>query len=276
MILIFLAPESPWLLVRNGRKEQALRSIERLGSKTKEHAHQSLAVIERTSEIEALHGGSPTLLDLFKGTDLRRTTIICLMYASENFGGNLIANQATFFFEREYIPSDNFQVQVTDFSLRSRNLAQPFFPAQSDQLVSPIYRQCRLLVAHEVVWLSNDLSLGHSRQHHSARYSRDLRLRPTEPSDQLCPGHPRYPHLFRFCWRNGANLIHRHRRDVLSPSSRFEHCGRSCRLLRRGNSHDLSGIEDARPDRIEPRRQVRLCLGRYCPRLLGDGVLLSS
>lgn len=110
MILIFLAPESPWWLVRNGRKEQALRSIKRLGSKTNEHAQQSLAVIERTIEIEALHGGEPTLLDLFKGTDLRRTTIICLMYASQNFAGNLIANQATFFFEREYLPSNHPQV----------------------------------------------------------------------------------------------------------------------------------------------------------------------
>lgn len=59
-------------------------------------------MIERTIEIETAAGGAPTLLDLWKGTDLRRTTIICLMYASQNFAGNLIANQATFFFEREY------------------------------------------------------------------------------------------------------------------------------------------------------------------------------
>lgn len=102
MILIFLAPESPWWLVRKGRKQEALRSLERLGNnKTPEHAVQSLAVIERTVEIENLQGGAPSLVDLFKGTDLRRTTIICLMYASQNFAGNLIANQAVFFFERK-------------------------------------------------------------------------------------------------------------------------------------------------------------------------------
>lgn len=61
-------------------------------------------MMERTVEIEAQQGGTPTLLDLVKGTDLRRTTIICLMYASQNFAGNLIANQATFFFEREQLP----------------------------------------------------------------------------------------------------------------------------------------------------------------------------
>lgn len=58
-------------------------------------------MMERTVEIEAKMGGSPTLLDLVKGVDLRRTVITCLMYASQNFAGNLIANQATFFFERE-------------------------------------------------------------------------------------------------------------------------------------------------------------------------------
>lgn len=59
-------------------------------------------MMERTVQIEKHTGGEPTLLDLLKGTDLRRTLITCLMYASQNFAGNLIANQATFFFERKY------------------------------------------------------------------------------------------------------------------------------------------------------------------------------
>lgn len=58
-------------------------------------------MMERTVELEVQLGGSPSLLDLFKGTDLRRTLITCLIYASQNFAGNLIANQATFFFERK-------------------------------------------------------------------------------------------------------------------------------------------------------------------------------
>lgn len=95
-------PESPWWLIRRGRKDEALRSIERLGAKSKTKANDSLAMMERTVEIEALKGGNPQLPDLFKGTDLRRTAITCLIYASQNFAGNLIANQATFFFERKY------------------------------------------------------------------------------------------------------------------------------------------------------------------------------
>ena len=72
-----------------------------VGAKTKTKANDTLAMMERTVEIEAIKGGNPTILDLFKGTDLRRTIITCLIYASQNFAGNLIANQATFFFERK-------------------------------------------------------------------------------------------------------------------------------------------------------------------------------
>lgn len=77
-----------------------MRSIKRLGYNTESGATEAFAMMERTVEIEAHLGGSPSLLDLWKGTDLRRTLITCLIYASQNFAGNLIANQATFFFER--------------------------------------------------------------------------------------------------------------------------------------------------------------------------------
>lgn len=101
LIALLFAPESPWWLVRHGRREEALKSIKRLGRQSQQNADEKLAMIERTVEIEAQMGGSPSLLDLLKGTDLRRTIITCLIYASQNFAGNLIANQATYFFERE-------------------------------------------------------------------------------------------------------------------------------------------------------------------------------
>jgi MFS transporter, SP family, general alpha glucoside:H+ symporter len=59
-------------------------------------------MMERTVEVELAQGGTPSLLELFRRTDLRCTTIICLMYASQNFAGNLIANEATVFFERKF------------------------------------------------------------------------------------------------------------------------------------------------------------------------------
>jgi SP family general alpha glucoside:H+ symporter-like MFS transporter len=93
MVLIFFAPESPWWLVRRGRRDQALKSIKRLGRRngTQANAEDTLSMIERTVQIEKHTGGEPGLLDLVKGTDLRRTIITCLIYASQNFAGNLIA-----------------------------------------------------------------------------------------------------------------------------------------------------------------------------------------
>jgi SP family general alpha glucoside:H+ symporter-like MFS transporter len=110
MVILFFAPESPWWLVRRGKSKQALRSIERLGRKSSQKAEEQLAMMERTIEIEVKMGGEPTLLDLLKGTDLRRTIITCLIYASQNFAGNLIANQATYFFEREFLPIDTYRL----------------------------------------------------------------------------------------------------------------------------------------------------------------------
>ncbi len=105
MLLLFFAPESPWWLVRRGRSKEALVSVKRLAriGHTPEEAQATLAMIERTVNIEAQSGGEATLLDLFKGSDLRRTIITCMIYTSQNFAGNLIANQATYFFERKYI-----------------------------------------------------------------------------------------------------------------------------------------------------------------------------
>ncbi|KAF2856942.1 general substrate transporter [Plenodomus tracheiphilus IPT5] len=121
MILIFFAPESPWWLIRRGRKEEALVSIKRLGSKkgTQSTAEDTLAMMERTVQIEAHLGGEPSLLDLVKGSDLRRTLITCLIYASQNFAGNLIANQATFFFEQAGMSTDfSFKLNLINSCLQ--------------------------------------------------------------------------------------------------------------------------------------------------------------
>jgi SP family general alpha glucoside:H+ symporter-like MFS transporter len=42
----------------------------------------------------------PNLLELWKGTDRYRTLIVCGVYAAQNLTGNLIANQAVYFFRQ--------------------------------------------------------------------------------------------------------------------------------------------------------------------------------
>lgn len=102
-ILIFIAPESPWWLVRNGRFEDASKAVGRLGRRSKLNLDESVSMMRRTIELEKTEK-EPNYLELFRGTDLYRTLIVCGVYAAQNLTGNLIANQAVYFFERELSP----------------------------------------------------------------------------------------------------------------------------------------------------------------------------
>jgi SP family general alpha glucoside:H+ symporter-like MFS transporter len=55
----------------------------------------------RTIEIEGAETAHVSYKELWRGSDLRRTLICCFIYAAQNWAGNLIGNQAVFFFERE-------------------------------------------------------------------------------------------------------------------------------------------------------------------------------
>ena len=57
-------------------------------------------MIRRVIELEKTEK-KPSYIELFKGTDLRRTLIVCFVYAAQNLTGNLIANQAVYFFQRK-------------------------------------------------------------------------------------------------------------------------------------------------------------------------------
>ena len=99
-ILLYLAPESPWWLVRKGRLEEAEKAVGRLGRKQKLNTSEAVAMMRRTVELEKTVK-EPNLIELWKGTDRYRTLIVCGVYAAQNLTGNLIANQATYFFERK-------------------------------------------------------------------------------------------------------------------------------------------------------------------------------
>lgn len=102
-ILIWCAPESPWWLVRKGRLEQAAHAVERLGRRSRLNAGETVAMMRRVIELET-SDKKPSHIELFKGTDLYRTLIVCGVYAAQNLTGNLIANQAVYFFQRKSFP----------------------------------------------------------------------------------------------------------------------------------------------------------------------------
>lgn len=97
---MYFAPESPWWLVRKGKFEQAAKACLRLGRKSAVNATETVAMMRRTIELEKSEK-PPGYFEMFKDTDLRRTLIVAGVYASQNLTGNLIANQAVYFFTRK-------------------------------------------------------------------------------------------------------------------------------------------------------------------------------
>jgi MFS transporter, SP family, general alpha glucoside:H+ symporter len=99
-VLLFFAPESPWWLVRKGKLERAVKSVKRLGrTSILKNPDETVAMMRRTIELEKSQK-EPNYIELFRGTDLYRTLIVCGVYAAQNLTGNLIANQATYFFQQ--------------------------------------------------------------------------------------------------------------------------------------------------------------------------------
>ncbi|KAJ7114454.1 general substrate transporter [Mycena epipterygia] len=97
-ILMLMAPESPWWLVRKGRIEEAVHAVERLGRRSLLNAGETVAMMRRVVDLEKSTEAS-SHIELLRGSDLRRTLIVCGIYAGQNLAGNLIANQAVYFFE---------------------------------------------------------------------------------------------------------------------------------------------------------------------------------
>ncbi|KAJ3549930.1 hypothetical protein NM208_g255 [Fusarium decemcellulare] len=105
-ILLFIAPESPWWLTRKGRYEDAAKAVARLGRTSVVQNHNdTVAMMRRTIELEKTEK-EPSYLELFRGTDRYRTLIVCGVYAAQNLTGNLIANQAVYFFEQAGMKTD--------------------------------------------------------------------------------------------------------------------------------------------------------------------------
>lgn len=103
---MFIAPESPWWLVRKGRLADAEKAVKRLGrSNVVDNPADRVAMMTRTIALEKTEK-KPSLIELWKGTDRYRTLIVCGVYASQNLTGNLIANQAVYFFKRTFLSSD--------------------------------------------------------------------------------------------------------------------------------------------------------------------------
>ncbi|CAK7272492.1 hypothetical protein SEPCBS119000_005153 [Sporothrix epigloea] len=117
MIGIFFAPESPWWLVRRGRIEDAKRALLRLTSRKEREAvdpdtgnstfdpDATIAMMVHTTALETNATKGASYLDCFRGHNLRRTEIVCMVWAIQNLSGNSFSNYSTYFLEQAGLTS---------------------------------------------------------------------------------------------------------------------------------------------------------------------------
>jgi len=116
LVGVALAPESPWWLVRKGRTEDAKKALLRLTSLNKEtdfDADETISMMVHTTALEEKITTGATYLDCFKGTDRRRTEIVCMVWAIQNLSGNSFSGYSTYFLQQAGLETS----KAFDFSL---------------------------------------------------------------------------------------------------------------------------------------------------------------
>lgn len=117
---IALAPESPWWLVRKGRKEEARAMLYRLTSRNDSsfNADETLAMMEHTNELERSATEGTSYWDCFKGVDLRRTEIVCCVWAVQTLCGSTFMGYSTYFYEEAGLNTSNaFSMSLAQYAL---------------------------------------------------------------------------------------------------------------------------------------------------------------
>ncbi|RDL40783.1 putative alpha-glucoside transport protein [Venustampulla echinocandica] len=131
LVGIAMAPESPWWLVRKGRVQDAKKALLRLTSLNREtdfNADETIAMMVHTTALEEKITSGASYWDCFKGTDLRRTEIICMVWAIQNLSGNSFSNYSTYFLEQAGLdPANAYNFAMGQYSINMAGVFGAWF-----------------------------------------------------------------------------------------------------------------------------------------------------
>ncbi len=89
--------------------------LNRLGTKAQDDVSGTLAMMVHTIKLENEVTAGSSYLDCFRGTDLRRTEIVCFAFVGQILSGSTFAYSPTYFFEQVKYPFS--LVDVGDWAL---------------------------------------------------------------------------------------------------------------------------------------------------------------
>lgn len=118
---IWLAPESPWWLVRRGRLEDAKKSLVRLTTRNtgvEFKPDETVSMMVHTNELEREQLAGISYLDLFKGVNLRRTEIVCCTWMIQALCGSSFMGYSTYFYQNAGMAVDNsFSMSLGQYAI---------------------------------------------------------------------------------------------------------------------------------------------------------------
>ncbi|KAL2111187.1 hypothetical protein VUR80DRAFT_186 [Thermomyces stellatus] len=121
IIGIWLAPESPWWLVRHDRPEDAKKTLRRLTARNGEvpfNPDETVSMMILTNQMEKEQREGTSYLDLFKGVNLRRTEIVCVTWMVQHFCGSVFISYSTYFYQQAGMAVDHsFTMTLSQFAV---------------------------------------------------------------------------------------------------------------------------------------------------------------
>lgn len=118
---IYLAPESPWWLVRHGRIEEAKQSLVRLTSRNTEETFcldETLSMMVHTNDVERKAVAGTSYWDMFEGVNLRRTEIVCMTWMIQTLCGSTFMGYSTYFYQQAGLAvSASFSLSLGQYAL---------------------------------------------------------------------------------------------------------------------------------------------------------------